>query len=173
MLYRGGWFLRHLAYKALFKKLAGIGYFGKPIFCKGLKGVSIDRNFRLFPGSRIECLNSGTIVVGKNVSIGQNLFIQTSSEIKIGDNVVMSANVFIGTTDYIIEPYIADSFLSQHEKERSIMIEGGAFIGYGAVILPGSYLSKGCVVGANSVVKGKFESDTIIAGIPAKVIGKR
>ena len=170
---RSLWLIRHFFYKVFFKKLSGIGYIGKPIFCKGLRNISIGRKFRLFSGSRIECLNSGRVVVGDNVSIGQNLFIQTSSEIKIGNNVVMSANVFIGTTAYIIEPYATDSFLSQNEKERPIIIEEGVFIGYGAVILPGSYLSKGCVVGANSVVKGRFESNTIIAGTLAKVIGTR
>ncbi len=173
MFYRGRWFFRHLTYKVFFKKLAGIGYFGKPIFCKGLNSVSIDSNFRLFPGSRIECLNNGKILIGKNVSIGQSLFIQTSSRIKIGDNVSMSANIFIGTTDYCIKPYDEGSFLKQEESEKPITIENGVFIGHGAVILPGTHLSEGCVVGANSVVKGRFESDTIIAGVPAKAIRKR
>jgi len=173
MFYRGRWFCRHLAYKILFKKLAGIGYLGKPIFCKGLQNVSIDSNFRLFPGSRIECLNNGRILIGKNVSIGQSLFIQTSSRIKIGNNVSMSANIFIGTTDYCIKPYDGGSFLMQEESEKTITIENGVFIGHGAIILPGAYLSEGCVVGANSVVKGRFESGTIIAGVPAKAIRKR
>jgi acetyltransferase-like isoleucine patch superfamily enzyme len=61
----------------------------------------------------------------------------------------------------------------QEETEKTITIENGVFIGHGAIILPGAYLSEGCVVGANSVVKGRFESDTIIAGVPAKVIRKR
>jgi len=173
MFYRGRWFIRHLVYKVLFKKLAGIGYLGKPIFCKGLKGVSIDSNFRLFPGSRIECLKNGRILVGKNVSIGQSLFIQTSSSITIGNNVSMSANIFIGTTDYRINPYDGSSFLMQEEFEQAVTIESGVFIGHGAVILPGTHLSEGCVVGANSVVKGRFERDTIIAGVPAKTIRRR
>jgi len=173
MFYRARWFFRHLAYKVLFKKLAGIGYLGKPVFCKGLQNVSIDSYFRLFPGSRIECLNNGKILIGKNVSIGHGLFIQTSSNIDIGNNVVMSANIFIGTTDYCIKPYNGNSFLRQKELEKPIIIEDGVFIGYGAAILPGAHLSKGCVVGANSVVKGKFERNKIIAGVPAKVIRKR
>ncbi|WP_180323884.1 acyltransferase [bacterium endosymbiont of Bathymodiolus sp. 5 South] len=157
----------------LFKKLSGIGYIGKPIFCKGLRGISINRRFRIFPGSRIECLKFGKIFIGENVSIGHNLFIQTSSRINIGSNVNMSANVFIGSTDYSIKPYNGEPFLKQKEVERPIAIEDGVFIGYGVVILPGAYLSKGCIVGANSVVKGRFESGSIIAGSPARLIRKR
>ena len=167
------WVLRHYIYKILFRKLSGIGYIGKPIFLKGLKGISIERNFRIFPGSRIECLGCGKILVGENVSIGHNLFLQTSSEVKIGKNVVISANVFIGTTDYIIGPYKDESFLSQPEDEKPVFIEDGVFIGYGSVILPGAYLSKGCVVGANSVVKGNFESNSVIGGAPARILRNR
>jgi len=173
MLHRGKWFFRHLAYKVLFKKLSGIGYFGKPIFCKGLRNISVNRKFRIFPGSRIECLKSGKISIGKNVSIGHNLFIQTSSRIDIGDNVNMSANVFIGSTDYRIKPYNGESYLKQEEIERPVFIGDGVFIGYGVAILPGAYLSNGCIVGANSVVKGRFESGSIIAGSPARLIRQR
>jgi acetyltransferase-like isoleucine patch superfamily enzyme len=157
----------------LFKKLSGIGYFGKPIFCKGLRNISINRKFRIFPGSRIECLRSGRISIGENVSIGHNLFMQTSSSVDIGSNVNISANVFIGSTDYSIKPYDGESYLKQEEVERPVVIGDGVFIGYGVTILPGTCLSKGCVVGANSVVKGRFESGSIIAGSPARLIRKR
>lgn len=45
------------------------------------------------------------------------------------------------------------------------------FIGARAMILPGTVLGDGCVVGAQAVVKGVFPAGSIIAGNPGKVIG--
>lgn len=39
-------------------------------------------------------------------------------------------------------------------------------------ILAGTIIGKNCVVGANSVVKGKFDNYCVIAGNPARVIKK-
>ena len=44
------------------------------------------------------------------------------------------------------------------------------FIGYGAVIMPGTVLGRQCIVGANSVVKGVYPDYCVIAGVPARII---
>jgi acetyltransferase-like isoleucine patch superfamily enzyme len=168
------WGVRHLVYKLFFGKLEGVGYFGKPFFLKGIGNIKIRGGFGIFPGSRLECMHGGVILIGRNVRIGHCCFMQTGSSIEIGDNVVMSANVFIGTTDYSIGQFNAgSSFLDQEEIEKPIIIGDSVFIGYGAVILPGAILENGCVVGANSVVKGRFNKGEILAGVPAKSIRKR
>ena len=53
------------------------------------------------------------------------------------------------------------------------MIGNDCWIGAGAVFLDGAEIGDGCIVGANAVVIGKFPNNTIIAGMPAKVIGNR
>lgn len=52
----------------------------------------------------------------------------------------------------------------------SVHIGNNVWIGDNVVILPGSYIGDGCIVGANSVVTGKFGNNSIIAGTPAKVL---
>lgn len=55
-----------------------------------------------------------------------------------------------------------------------IIIGNDVWIGYGAVILSGTTIPDGCVVGAMSVVKGnKFEPYDIIIGNPGKAVKKR
>ncbi|HFU75799.1 MAG TPA: acyltransferase [Arcobacter sp.] len=57
---------------------------------------------------------------------------------------------------------------------RAIIIGENAWIGANAIILPGVELGKCCVVGAGSVVTKSFkEENLIIAGNPAKIIGRR
>ncbi|MDI9401162.1 MAG: acyltransferase [Limisphaerales bacterium] len=53
---------------------------------------------------------------------------------------------------------------------RPIRIGDGCFIGANSIILKGTELGKNCVVGAGSVVCGKFPDNVIIAGNPAKVL---
>ena len=112
----------------------------------------------------------GKIIIGENVSIGQNLHIVTNDEVlKIGNNVVISGNVFITNCDHQyqdINKYLFEQPLITKHTE----IGDNCFLGYGAVVQAGTILGKNCIVGANSVVKGIFEDNVVIAGVPAKVI---
>jgi tetrahydrodipicolinate N-acetyltransferase len=56
---------------------------------------------------------------------------------------------------------------------KGIIIEDDVLIGANSVILPGSHLHKGSVVGAGSVVQGAVDEYAIVAGTPARVIGSR
>jgi acetyltransferase-like isoleucine patch superfamily enzyme len=56
---------------------------------------------------------------------------------------------------------------------RGLVIEDDVLIGAGSVILPGSHIRKGAVIGAGSIVLGSVAQYCIVAGTPAKVIGHR
>ena len=55
-------------------------------------------------------------------------------------------------------------------KTKPVVIGENTWVGENVVILPGSSIGKGCVIGANSVVKGVFPDYCIIAGSPAKIV---
>lgn len=54
---------------------------------------------------------------------------------------------------------------------KPVEIGAYTFIGGGAAVMPGVKIGKGCVVGVNSVVTKDVLDYTIVAGVPAKVIG--
>lgn len=63
--------------------------------------------------------------------------------------------------------------LSSRYASRMTLIHSDVWIGDGAVIMPGRTIGVGAVIAANAVVTRDVESHTIMAGVPAKVIGRR
>lgn len=53
---------------------------------------------------------------------------------------------------------------------RPIRVGNNVFIGYGSVILPGVTIGDNVVIGAGSVVSTNIPSDSVAAGVPARVI---
>lgn len=63
---------------------------------------------------------------------------------------------------YLRNPHHAPVFLGRH-----------VIVGSGSTILPGVRLEEGCAVGAHSLVNKSFAALSIVAGTPARVIGRR
>jgi acetyltransferase-like isoleucine patch superfamily enzyme len=53
-----------------------------------------------------------------------------------------------------------------------IKIGNNVFIGNSCTILPNTVIGENCIVGAGSVVRGKFPENSVIIGNPAKVVLK-
>ena len=51
-----------------------------------------------------------------------------------------------------------------------VTVEDGAWVGSGVTILPGVTIGKRAVVAAGSLITKSVESNTIVGGIPAKLI---
>jgi acetyltransferase-like isoleucine patch superfamily enzyme len=137
---------------------------------------------------------SRQISLGKGTVVKPFAVIQTQGgRIAIGhDSAISSFNhISTGTKDVIIGDYvrIAPSVtilggsrnfrnknirvLDQGSYHEGVTIGDDVFIGAGAVIMPGSHIAEGVVVGANSVVSNDIPPYSIVAGAPAKIIGQR
>lgn len=100
------------------------------------------------------------------------------SRITLGDRVTISMDVLLLTHDYSITTAVGalGQFIARGEGElylsEPITIGNDCFIGARATLLPGTVIGENVIVGAGSVVKGKVESNVIIAGNPARIIGR-
>lgn len=101
--------------------------------------------------------------------IGEEAFIDARGGLEIGNNVIIGPRVAIFTYNHDFKsvdwaPYSSDVDI------KPVIIGDNVWIGYGAIILPGSIISSNCLVAAGSVVRGNFVENTMIAGNPASVV---
>ena len=101
---------------------------------------------------------------GAKLKIGENVTIKSSF---LSNLVGLYSRTIIVTRAPGAEIEIGDNDLV---PSREIKIGKNCFIGCNSIILKGTVLGDGCVVGAGAVVCGKFEDNCVIAGNPARVI---
>lgn len=133
--------------------------------------VVIGRNSRLECTGSIRSIGKG-ICVGNHSTFGSDCYFGAAGGIIIGNDVVAGQYVRFHSENHNynnLDILIRD----QGENHKGIKIGNNCWIGAGAVFLDGADVGDGCVVAANAVVTKKYEENSVIGGIPAKLIKKR
>ena len=108
---------------------------------------------------------------GKNITIGKGVVIQQlctfmdRGGITIEEGVFIAPKVNLTTLNHDFNPENRSGTYA-----KPIVIKKNAWIGIGATILPGVTIGENAIVGAGSVVTKDVETNTIVAGNPAKYI---
>lgn len=107
------------------------------------------------------------ITIGRHGSIGVQCVFDVLAPITIGDHVVFGPQVMIitGGHEFGDEERRAGPLTAQ-----PVQIHNGVWIGARTTILPGVTVGKGAVIGAGSLVNRDVPPNSIVAGVPAKVI---
>ena len=116
-----------------------------------------------------QMLTDPVVSIGDRCLIGRGSAIVGHYRIDIGDDVYTGMNVYVTDQNHGYED-IKKPIGVQDPHDDPVVIGSGSWIGSGAVILPGARIGEHCVVAANSVVRGEFQSNSVIAGVPAKVV---
>jgi acetyltransferase-like isoleucine patch superfamily enzyme len=130
-----------------------------------LTGKQVSRTFRLFPPFYTDC--------GKNITIGENVFInacckfQDQGGITIGNGVLIGYNVTLATLNHNENPA-----KRQNIYPKPIKIGDNVWIGSNVTILPGVTVGSGAIIGAGAVVTKDVPDNTVAAGVPARIIRK-
>ena len=132
--------------------------------------VTISRNCILICTGVISHKGKG-ITIGSNTGINSNCFLGGQGGIEIGDNVIIGPQVRIFSENHNFSD--ASTIIKNQGVTRlGVKIESDCWIGSGATILDGVVLKKRTVVAAGSVVTKSFEENSLIGGVPAKLIKK-
>lgn len=136
----------------------------RALFSK-LIGKPVDESFAFFPPFYTDC--------GKNITIGKNVFLnmgckfQDQGGIFIGDGALIGHNVVLATLNHAMDP-----------EDRATMIPAPihigkrVWIGANTTVLPGVTIGDGAIVAAGAVVTKDVPENTVVGGVPARVMRK-
>jgi acetyltransferase-like isoleucine patch superfamily enzyme len=146
---------------------------GKSSYLSCGEDLHIGRNPRIWAPERI--------VIGNGVYIGKDVFIEANCVI---GNYCLIANrvAIVGRRDHDFRavgipvrfsPWIGAKYTAKDTMEDRAVIDDDVWLGYGAIVLSGVRIGRGAIVAAGSVVTKDVSSYDVVAGNPARAIGRR
>lgn len=147
-----------------------------PFYLRGRKSIDGAKGLTLGRFCRFELDGKKkTLRIGKMCEFGDMTHIVALESIDIGDFVLIASKCFISDSDhgsYKGSKQDSPNIPPNKRKlfSKPVIIGRNVWIGENTVILSGTEIADGCIVGANSVVRGIFNKTGIIAGNPAKYI---
>lgn len=131
-------------------------------------GVKMGRRAIIYFGAEIRC--GAKLSIGDGTIIGDRSLLDARNGITIGRSVNFSSNVSVYTEQHDHrDPY----FRCNSDGSFRVVIGDRAWIGPNAIILHSVTIGEGAVVAAGAVVTKDVPPYAIVAGVPARVIGKR
>jgi acetyltransferase-like isoleucine patch superfamily enzyme len=140
-------------------------------------GITLGDNVSMARGCTLICTgviaNKGIgISIGDNTGINSGVFIGGQGGVTIGNNVIIGPGTKIFSENHNFQD-IAIPIKDQGVTRKGVNIKNNCWIGAGVTILDGVTIEEGCIIAAGSVVNKNVDSNSIIAGVPGKLIKKR
>lgn len=142
-------------------------------------GVKIGEDTKIWHFCHIQ---TGAIIgskcsIGQNVNISNNVFI--GNEVKIQNNVSVYEGVEIEDGVFLGPSCVFTNDLTPrarypkgHDNYKKTIVKEGASIGANATIVCGHTVGKYAMVAAGAVVTKDVPDFALVAGVPAKIVGK-
>ena len=113
------------------------------------------------------CDNGKNIHVGDNFLANYNVTILDIAEFRAGDDVMIGSNTLITTVNHPLSPMKRRNAMAQ---AKPVIIGNDVWIGGNVTILPGVHIGDNVVIAAGAVVTKDVPSNSLVGGIPAKII---
>ena len=122
--------------------------------------VKVGKKF--WVGKSLNLFNGGDFTIGERCALGSFVRIENWSGIQIGDDFVAAPGLHLNSGDH--DP------VTFKPKPLPIKIGDRVWCGVDVTIISGATIGDDVVIGAGSVVVKDIPSNSIAAGVPAKVI---
>ena len=136
-----------------------------------VKNVKIGHSFRVCPNVKIFTENNGSISIGNNFFANYNCFFSANTDdIVIGNDCLLGPDVLIINSNHDFGKGLL--IREQSNLSKKIVVGNNVWIGAKSIILPGVIIGDNAVIAAGSVVNKNVEANTMVGGVPAKLIKK-
>ncbi|GAA3736368.1 hypothetical protein GCM10022422_19300 [Flavobacterium ginsengisoli] len=162
-------------------------------FYKKNDSILLDKTVKVYPNVILETNYGGSIEIGKNCELLYGVILMTyggkikighscsinpytvlygHGNLTIGNNVLIAGHVLIIPANHRFDD-INIPINKQGENRKGIIIKDNVWIGAGCQILDGVIVEEGAIIAAGSVVTKNVKANTIVGGVPAKLIKLR
>ncbi len=175
------------------KYMHGDGFMDKMMRRVLIKALALDCGNGLNVSTGFNFLHPETFRIGDGVFLGANVTIQGryDGRFRIGKKVWVGPHCFFDARDLTIEDYagigpgvkmlgsvhtgipVDVKIIETDLLIKSIVVEEGADIGTGTVVLPGVRIGRHSIVGAGAVVTKDVPEYAVVAGVPARFMYDR
>lgn len=108
--------------------------------------------------------------IGEHCAIWPYTNVTNPEYTRLGNNVMLTACTILGHDGSIA--VLNRAYGKKLDRVGKVDIKDNVFIGHGAIVLPGTTIGPNAIVAAGAVVSRDVPEGTIVAGVPAKVIGE-
>ncbi len=145
---------------------------GAEVRCRrGLGHLEIGRWVWVGRGTSIRC-HEGSLRIGDKAVFGSNVVVNCYLDVRIGDETLLADWVYVADFDHRFDdPDVP--IRKQGIVKSPVAIGRDCWIGEKATVLRGSRVGKGSVVGAHTLVRGRFPDRSVIVGNPGRVVRRR
>ncbi|HRG64783.1 MAG TPA: acyltransferase, partial [Saprospiraceae bacterium] len=114
--------------------------------------------------------NPGAFIhIGNNVGIGEFAYLGGGGGLEIGNDCIVGQYFSCHPENHLTHD--VDTLIRhQGVVRQGIKIGSNCWIGSKVTILDGVQIGDGCIIAAGSVVNRSFDANSVIAGVPAKLI---
>ena len=135
-----------------------------------LTGAKVGKGVVIYPGVWI--MTGKNLIIEDGVDLALDVLITTDGGVYIGKRTLIGYRTQIISVDHTIPP-AGKPFPISGDKYGRIVISNDVWIGANCVITAGVTVGAGAVVAAGSVVTKDVKPNSIVGGVPAKLIKMR
>ena len=132
-------------------------------YLRHITGLEIDETVRVFPPFNIN--------YGRKTTFGKDSFVNFGCTFLALGGITIEEGVFIAPHCVLATEYHPEDPATRHSLlTKPIVIKRNAWIGANATILAGVTVGENAIVAAGAVVSKDVPANTIVGGVPAKMI---
>lgn len=123
--------------------------------------ITFGNNISMRRNTQITVRNTGNLEIGDNSFFNSNCLITCHSMISIGANTKFGPGCMMFDQDHNMQDNTTITEKNNFTTDK-IIIGEGCWFGAGCIILKGTEIGSKCVFAAGSIVKGKYEDNSIV-----------